>query len=126
MGHAFVEKEFVSGEVVELFEPVIQKQMKFSAIVTLGSGIFKVVDKIQILTFVMQIDITAILKSRGVKPKAVVGHFLRGIAASVVAGALDLIEDTLVCCVRAGLYKNVAGAETMFLVNLPFFQPIES
>lgn len=42
--------------------------------------------------------------------------------ASIVAGLLISIEKALVCCVRANLYRNVADAGAMILVNLPILQ----
>lgn len=122
MGQTLVQEDSTFKEVVELLEPVIQKQMGFSAIAALRSGDFDTVDRIQILTYVMQVGIAAILTSSGVRPKAIIGHSLGEVAASVVAGALTLIEGALICCVRANLYRSVAGEGAMILVNLPYHQ----
>lgn len=122
MGQTLIDEDSVFQEVVEQVEPVIQQQMSFSAISALRSGDFETVDKIQILTYVMQVGIAAVLRSSGVKPKAIIGHSLGEVAASVVAGALTLIEGASICCVRANLYRSVAGAGAMILVNVPFHQ----
>lgn len=122
MGQTLVDEDSAFREVVEQLEPVIQQQTSFSAIAALRSGDFETVDKVQILTYVMQVGIAAILKSSGVVPKAIIGHSLGEVAASVVAGSLTLIEGAMLCCVRANLYRSVAGAGAMILVNLPVHQ----
>lgn len=120
MGQNLLDVESVFNEVVEEVEPIIQEEMNFSASAALRSGDFETTDKIQILTFVMQIGLAAVLRSNGVQPKAVIGHSSGEIAAAVVAGALTLREGTLICCIRARLYQTVAGSGTMVLVSLPF------
>ncbi|MCJ1263393.1 hypothetical protein MMC22_003263 [Lobaria immixta] len=122
MGQTLVDEDQAFRDVVEQLEPVIQQHMSFSAIAALRSGDFETVDKIQILTYVMQVGLAAILKSSGAEPKAIIGHSLGEVAASVVAGALTLVEGALICCVRATLYRSVAGAGAMVLVNVPFHQ----
>lgn len=122
MGQTLVDEYQAFRDVVEQLEPVIQQHMSFSAIAALRSGDFETVDKIQILTYVMQVGLAAILRSSGAEPKAIIGHSLGEVAASVVAGALTLVEGALICCVRATLYRSVAGAGAMILVNVPFHQ----
>ncbi|MCJ1423702.1 hypothetical protein MMC29_001586 [Sticta canariensis] len=122
MGQTLVDEDSAFREAVEQIEPVVQQQMGFSAIAALKSGDFETVGKIQIMTYVMQIGLAAILKSNGVKPRAIIGHSLGEVAASVVAGAITLIEGALITCVRASLYHSVAGEGAMILVNLPFHQ----
>lgn len=120
MGQTLLDVESAFAEVVEEVEPIIQEEMKFSATAALRSGDFETTDKHQILTFVMQIGLAAILRGNGVQPKAVIGHSSGEIAAAVVAGALTLREGTLICCIRARLYQTTAGSGAMVLVSLPF------
>lgn len=125
MGQTLLDVESAFTEVVEEVEPIIQEEMKFSTSAALRSGDFETTDKIQILTFVMQIGLAAVLKASGVQPKAVVGHSSGEIAAAVVAGALTLREGTLICCVRARLYQTIAGSGAMALVSLPFEEAVD-
>ena len=120
MGKELVDAAPAFQSVVEEAEPIIQEQMGFSATAALRSGGFETVDRIQVLTFVMQVGLAAVLRSKGIHPKAVVGHSLGELAASVVAGALTLAEGTVICCIRSRLYLEVAGRGAMTLVNMPF------
>ncbi|MCJ1466161.1 hypothetical protein MMC07_004780 [Pseudocyphellaria aurata] len=122
MGQTLVDEDSAFREILEQLEPVIQQQMSFSAIAALRSGDFESVDKVQILTYVMQVGIAAMLRSSGVVPRAIIGHSLGEVAASVIAGSLTLIEGAMLCCVRANLYRSVAGTGAMILVNLPAHQ----
>lgn len=125
MGQTLLDAEPAFAEVVDEMEPIIQEEMNFSATAALRSGDFETTDRIQILTYVMQVGLAAVLRSSGVQPKAVVGHSSGEIAASVVAGALTLYEGTLVCCIRARLYQTLAGTGAMVLLSLPFGEATE-
>lgn len=120
MGKELVHTEPAFQSVVEEVEPIIQEQMGFSATHALRLGDFDTVDKVQVLTFLMQVGLATILRSKGIHPKAVIGHSLGEIAASVVAGALSLTEGTIVCCIRSRLYLELAGRGSMTVVNMPF------
>ncbi|KAF4636551.1 hypothetical protein G7Y89_g1535 [Cudoniella acicularis] len=118
MGLSLLELEPVFQDTVNELEPVIQSEMGFSAISALKNGHFEAVDEIQVLTYVMQVGLAAILKAKGITPRAIVGHSLGEIAAAVVAGAITAVEGALVCCIRARLYRKVAGQGAMYLVNM--------
>ena len=120
MGLALLDEEPAFAEIVQLLEPIIEQEMGFSAATALRSGSFESTDKIQILTYVMQVGLAAVLKTRGLQPKAIIGHSHGEIAASVVAGALTLTEGAMICAVRARLYRSVAGTGAMILVNMPY------
>ncbi|KAL1615173.1 Type I Iterative PKS [Neofusicoccum ribis] len=79
-------------------------------------------DKVQVLTYAMQIGLAAVLRSRGVQPHGIIGHSVGEIAASVAAGCLKPEEGALIVARRARLYAQVKGQGAMFLVNLPFDQ----
>ena len=119
MGQGLIH-EPVFLDVVQQVEPIIQKESGFSAIEAFKSGDFDTSERVQIMTFIMQVGLATILKAGGARPRACVGHSLGEIAASVVAGAITLTEGALVCCVRARLYRAVAGSGMMVLVSLPF------
>lgn len=117
-------KELQHNEVfckaVRPLDEVVRKELDSSPLEWLRDGDFESTDRIQILTYIMQIGITAVLNSRNIFPDAVIGHSVGEIAASVVAGALNPVEGALVVTRRAVLYRQVMGHGAMLLVNKPF------
>ncbi len=107
-------------EAIFTIEAIVQKEAGFSALKALKEGDIESSDKVQILTYVMQIGLAAVLKSKGVTPQAVIGHSVGEIAASVIADALTVGEGALIVCRRAALYRKVMGRGTMILVSRPF------
>lgn len=103
MGHELI-NDSVFMEVVSPLEPIIVAEMEFSAIEALRSGDFSSSDESQVLTYVMQIGLSAVLQSKGVHPQAIIGHSIGEIAASVVAGCLTAAEGALLVCRRSILY----------------------
>ena len=100
--------------------PIVQEQAGFSPLEALKNGDIETTDKVQILTYVMQIGITAVLESNGISPQAIIGHSVGEIAASVVAGALTVQEGAFIVSRRAVLYRRVMGQGAMILVSQPF------
>ena len=96
---------------------IVQDEAGFSPIAVLRTGDFEASDRVQILTYIMQIGISATLKARGAFPKAVLGHSVGEIAAAVVAGAISPSEGALIMTRRAKLYGRVMGQGAMLLVN---------
>ena len=117
MGKTLIDQE-AFAEVIRELEPVVRKQMGFSVAAALRSGDFDSTDKIQIMIFTMQLGLSAVLKSSGIEPQAIIGHSLGELAAAVVAGAISLAEGALLCCVRARLFKGVMGKGAMVLVDI--------
>jgi 6-methylsalicylic acid synthase len=105
--------------VAEL-ENVVVSEMGFSALQSLKDGDFGRTDEVQVLTYIMQIGLSAVLQSKGVVPQAVVGHSVGEIAAAVAAGCLTAKEGALLVCRRAKLYRQVQGLGAMYLIALPF------
>ncbi|KAL8689084.1 MAG: hypothetical protein Q9218_005164 [Villophora microphyllina] len=125
MGSTLLDEEPAFAEVVELLEPIIDRELGFSAAAALRSGDFESATKVQVLIYVMQVGLAAVLKASGLQPSAVVGHSHGEIAASVVAGALSMTEGALICCTRARLFRSVAGLGAMILVNIPYHQAVQ-
>ena len=119
MGQALLSNP-VFYEAISAAEPVVQTEAGFSALQALKEGDIESSDKVQILTYVMQIGLAAVLKSQGITPQAVIGHSVGEIAASVVADALTVREGALIVCRRAALYRRVMGRGTMVLLSRPF------
>ncbi|KAH9209744.1 hypothetical protein DL95DRAFT_476538 [Leptodontidium sp. 2 PMI_412] len=96
------------------------RELGYSAIEFLKLGIFEASDQVQVLTYIVQIGLAQLLKSKGVKPDAVIGHSVGEIAASVTAGCLTPEEGTLIVTRRARLYSQIKGHGGMCLVNQSF------
>ena len=107
-------------EAISVVEATVQTEAGFSALQALKDGDIESSDRVQILTYVMQIGLAAMLKSKGVTPRAIIGHSVGEITASVVADALTPREGALIVCRRAALYRRVMGRGTMVLVSRSF------
>lgn len=117
-------KELLSNavfrEAISPLDPIVETEAGFSALQALKEGDIGSSDRVQVLTYVMQIGLAAVLRSKGAVPNAVIGHSVGEIAASVVAGALTANEGALIVCRRAALYRRVIGLGAMVLVSSPF------
>lgn len=68
--------------------------------------------------FVIQVGLTALWRSRGVNPGAIIGHSVGEVTAAYVAGVLTLEDALLVSYHRSRIQKKAAGAGKMLAVNL--------
>ncbi|GAA2511704.1 acyltransferase domain-containing protein [Winogradskya humida] len=71
------------------------------------------VDVVQPVLFAMYVSLTALWRSHGVEPSAVIGHSQGEIAAAYVAGALDLNDAARVIAQRSRLLAELAGTGGM-------------
>ncbi|KAI0400032.1 6-methylsalicylic acid synthase [Xylaria palmicola] len=101
---------------------LVKKEAGFSAIESLRAGDFDTADRVQVLTYIVQIGLYEVLLSQGLVPTAVIGHSVGEIAASVAAGCLTREEGLLLVARRARLYaqlrSEISGA--MSMVTLPY------
>ncbi|TVY19808.1 6-methylsalicylic acid synthase [Lachnellula arida] len=121
MGRQLVDNP-IFHSTVEPLDRIVQAEAGFSPIEVFrknGSD-FDESDRVQILTYVFQVGLVAVIRSEGVSPGAIIGHSVGEIAASVTAGCLTPEEGALAVTRRAGQYAKVKGLGAMFLVNLPF------
>lgn len=125
MGKAFLETAPTFAKTIQLLEPIILKYMGFSVTEALQGKDDGAGDTAQVLTYVMQVGVASILKAAGVAPKACIGHSLGEIAAGAIAGAITIEEGAIICCVRARLFRLVAGLGGMIMVNIPAHQAAE-
>ncbi|KAJ3970263.1 acyl transferase domain-containing protein [Lentinula raphanica] len=121
MGKELIDN-LVFRKVVDLLEPIYEKEAGFSLARVLEQGDFDTSDRVQSVTYAIQIGLLHVLQSMGLEPQAVIGHSVGEIAASVAAGCLTAEEGALVVIRRAKLYARVQGLGGMALVNLPFSQ----
>lgn len=68
--------------------------------------------------FVIQVGLTALWRSRGVNPGAIIGHSVGEVTAAYVAGVLTLEDAVLVSYHRSRIQKKAAGTGKMLAVNL--------
>ncbi|EKG18983.1 Beta-ketoacyl synthase [Macrophomina phaseolina MS6] len=122
MGKELIGNNAVFLRAIQPLDRITQAEAGFSAIEALKNGDFDESDRVQILTYVVQVGLAAVLRSNGIRPSAVIGHSVGEIAASVAAGALTPEEGALIVTRRARLYAQVKGQGAMFLVSLPFEQ----
>ena len=120
MGQQLLAEEPVFLTAIAELEATVQAEANFSILSALETGDFDSSDRVQILTFAMQIGLAAVLRAKGVKPSAIIGHSVGEIAACVVSGALTTIEGATVVCKRAVLYRQFMGKGAMILVNASF------
>ncbi|KAH8201684.1 hypothetical protein TruAng_004122 [Truncatella angustata] len=107
-------------ETIAGIDHIVSQELGYSGLEKLKSGVFQVSEEIQVLTYLVQVGLDRLLKSRGIHPDAVIGHSVGEIAASVSAGCLTPEEGAIIVTRRARLYAQVRGLGGMFLVNLPF------
>ncbi|KAJ4991652.1 PKSN polyketide synthase for alternapyrone biosynthesis protein [Stagonosporopsis vannaccii] len=107
-------------ETLSSMDEVVQEEAGFSVIEALRTNDLSTSARIQILTYVVQIGLTAVLKDNGIIPQAIIGHSVGEISAAVVAGCLTAREGAILVSRRAKLYEQVQGLGAMALVALPF------
>ncbi|WAC94499.1 beta-ketoacyl synthase N-terminal-like domain-containing protein [Mycobacterium sp. Aquia_213] len=120
MGQELLAGEPAFAAVIDAIDPIFGAELGFSARQALSSGELGGTDQVQALTFAMQVGLAAVLRERGVRPAAVIGHSVGEVAACVTAGVFDLAQGAAVACYRARGFRKVMGEGAMALVPLPF------
>jgi 6-methylsalicylic acid synthase len=119
MGKELLAKEPIFRYAIEKINHIFLNDAGFSTIEALQSGNFSSSDQVQVLTYAMQIGLTALLRAKGIKPDAIIGHSVGEIAAAVASGALTAEDGAKIVSRRAILYRQVMGTGAMVLVNVP-------
>ncbi|MFN6554320.1 beta-ketoacyl synthase N-terminal-like domain-containing protein [Mycolicibacterium septicum] len=120
MGRELLTAEPTFARVIDEVDEVFGRELGFSARQALSTGELGGTDRIQALTFAMQVGLAAVLRERGVRPAAVIGHSVGEVAACVVSGVFELRQGAAVACYRARGFRSVMGCGAMALVRLPF------
>jgi phthiocerol/phenolphthiocerol synthesis type-I polyketide synthase D len=76
------------------------------------------IERIQPVLVGMQLALTALWRSYGVEPDAVVGHSMGDVTAAVVAGALSPADGLKVIGTRSKLMSRLSGQGAMALLEL--------
>ncbi|OMC39938.1 polyketide synthase [Mycobacterium sp. GA-1841] len=120
MGRELLTAEPTFASVIDEVDEVFGPELGFSAREALSTGVLGGTDRVQALTFAMQVGLAAVLRERGVRPAAVIGHSVGEVAACVVSGVFELRQGAAVACYRARGFRAVMGHGAMALVRLPF------
>ncbi|KAK6355280.1 hypothetical protein TWF696_004392 [Orbilia brochopaga] len=86
MGKQLLEFEPLFYNAISTIDSIVRGVLEFSPLEALTSGNFDSTEQHQVLTFAIQIGLSAVLRARGARPGAIIGHSVGEIAASVVAG----------------------------------------
>ena len=119
MGQRLLADEPAFAAAVDELEPVFVEQVGFSLRDVLVAGEPVVgIERIQPVLVGMQLALTALWRSYGVEPDAVIGHSMGEVTAAVVAGALSPADGLRVIATRSKLMSRLAGQGAMALLEL--------
>ena len=119
MGRQLLADEPSFAAAIDELEPDFVAQLGFSLRNVLADG--EPVDgsvRVQSVLFGMQLALTALWRSYGVEPGAVVGHSMGEVCAAVVAGALTPAEGLRVIARRSQLMSQLADKGAVALLEL--------
>lgn len=123
MGRELMKNEPVFRKSMEACAEALKPWTRFSLLEELArdekDSKMSMTEIAQPAIFAMQVSLSELWKSWGVKPSAIVGHSVGEIAAACVAGVLNLEEGAKVIALRARFMNECArGAGTMLAVGL--------
>lgn len=123
MARRLLEKEAVFREAVERCDRAMRLHGDWSLLAELSAtdeahSRLNEVDVLQPALFAIQVALTALWRSWGIEPHAVVGHSMGEVAAAHIAGALNLEDAARVICSRSRLVKSTIGRGAMAAVEL--------
>ncbi|WP_168188772.1 non-ribosomal peptide synthetase/type I polyketide synthase [Thermoflavimicrobium daqui] len=124
MGRELFNTEPVFRQTLERCDQLIRECTGFSILAVLGirgetERILTDVDVVQPTLFAINVSLSALWESWGVRPDVVVGHSQGEIAAAYICGALSLEDAVRIVCVRSRLLRAVLGKGAMALIELP-------
>lgn len=121
MGRQLIAREPVFREAIEECAAVLERHAGWSLLEVLNAPEEKSrlgeVDVVQPTLFAIQVALSALWRSWGIEPSAVIGHSLGEVAASCVAGALSLDDAAKVVCRRSRLALRLRGVGGMAVVE---------
>ena len=119
MGRRLLADEPAFAAAVDELEPVFVEQVGFSLRQILESGEAVVgIDRIQPVLVGVQLALTALWRSHGIEPDAVIGHSMGEVTAAVVAGALSPADGLKVIATRSRLMSRLSGQGAMAVLEL--------
>ena len=122
MGRELLQTEPVFRECIEACDAIFTRYAGWSLLdVFTGPGQESRIAETQVAqpaNFALQTALTALWKSWGIEPDAVVGHSVGEVTAAYISGALSLQDALLVSYHRSRLQQTQAGRGTMLAVGL--------
>ncbi len=119
MGRQLLADEPAFATAVDELEPEFVAQAGFSLKQVLSEGEPLVgIDRIQPVLVAVQLALTALWRSYGIRPDAVIGHSMGEVSAAVVSGALSAADGLRVVATRSRLLTQLSGTGAMALVEL--------
>ena len=119
MGRQLLTGEPEFAKAVAELEPVFAAELGFSLHDVLANG--EPVEgsvRVQSVIVGMQLALTALWRSHGVEPDAVIGHSMGEVSAAVVAGALTPAEGLRVIATRSRLMSELVDKGAVALLEL--------
>jgi phthiocerol/phenolphthiocerol synthesis type-I polyketide synthase B len=118
MGRQLLADEPAFAAAVDELEPVFVEQVGFSLREILAGGEPVSGDaRVQPVVMGLQLALTALWRSYGVYPDAVIGHSMGEVTAAVVAGALSVADGLRVIAIRSRLMGRLAGQGAVALLG---------
>jgi phthiocerol/phenolphthiocerol synthesis type-I polyketide synthase A len=119
MGRQLIEDEPTFAAAVDELEPLFVEHVGFSLQRVLAEGQSVAGDaRVQPVLMGLQLALTALWRSYGVEPDAVIGHSMGEVTAAVVAGALTPDEGLRVIAIRSQLMSRLSGQGAVALLEL--------
>ncbi len=119
MGQQLLADEPAFAAAIDELEPEFVAQTGFSLKQVLTDGEPLVgIDRIQPVLVAVQLALTALWRSYGIQPDAVIGHSMGEVTAAVVTGALSPADGLRVVATRSRLMARLSGRGAMALVEL--------
>src|SRR3984957_15712487 len=119
MGRQLLADEPAFAAAVDELEPLFLEHMRYSLQQVLTEGQRVTGDaRVQPVLMGLQLALTALWRSYGVEPDAVIGHSMGEVTAAVVAGALSPAEGLRVIATRSRLMSRLAGHGAVALLEL--------
>ncbi|WP_257460225.1 type I polyketide synthase [Archangium lipolyticum] len=122
MGRQLLEQEPVFREALERIDEAMRPHVSWRLLDVLRapseSSRLQEIDVVQPVLFAMAVALSALWRSWGIEPDAVVGHSMGEVAAAHVAGALSLEDAAAVICLRSRLLKRISGQGAMLATEL--------
>ncbi len=123
MGQQLFEQEPVFREVMERIDEAMRPHVSWRLVEVLrappGASRLHEIDVVQPVLFAISLGLSALWRSWGVEPDAVLGHDMGEVAAAQVAGALSLEDAVAIVCLRSRLLRRIRSQGAMVATEPP-------
>jgi phthiocerol/phenolphthiocerol synthesis type-I polyketide synthase B len=118
MGRRLLSDEPAFAAALDELEPAFVEQLGYSLRQVIADGEEVRGDaRVQPVVMGLQLALTALWRSHGVHPDAVIGHSMGEVSAAVVAGALTPAQGFAVIAARSRLMSQLAGTGAVALLE---------